>query len=496
MLSTGEQYLERLRDGRHVHLGGEVVSDVTTHPAFRNAVANVARLYDASHADPDRYGYRETEGGPVYNVNWLRPRTQDDLLARRRLHNGWSDLTYGLIGRSPDHVGAYLAGMASNPAVGDVHGQGFGKNIVDYWEYARDNDLYLSYAIAPPGRARGPQAPATDPGRTTALRVVSEDDKGITVWGTKILATAAVLAHELIIGNLLPMAPGEESFAVSFAVPVNAPGVKLLSRPAYEHNADSIDYPMSSRYDESDVVVYCDNVFIPWERVFSHGHLDTALALFNDTPAHVLGNAQAQSRLISKMRLILGVIVKVSELTGTAKIPAVREMLASRATEVAVVEALVAATDMAPHQWPNGYVSPNMQTLYATTAWTAENVPVFLHGVRELLGSQPFQTAAASSVFSDPETRDVLLGAFGSQSEDDARHRYRLMKLAWDLVGTEFASRHLQYEMFYAGPKHVTRARMAHNFRWDVVAEHADRCLAELASDEAQRIPAAAASGV
>jgi 4-hydroxyphenylacetate 3-monooxygenase len=485
MLSTGDEYLERLRDGRQVHLGGEVVSDVTTHPAFRNAVANVARLYDHAHADPDRYGYRETEGGPVHNVNWMRPRSQEDLLTRRRLHDDWGDLSYGLIGRSPDHVGAYLAGMACNPAVADVHGQGFGANILDYWEYARDNDIYISYAIAPPGRARGQGAPASDPGRTTALRVVSEDENGITVWGTKILATAAVLAHELIIGNLLPMSPGEEPFAVSFATPINAPGVKLLSRRAYEHNADPVDYPMASRYDESDVVVFCDNVFVPWNRVFAHDHLDTALALFNQTPAHVLGNAQAQSRLVSKMRLILGVIVKVSELTGTAKIPAVREMLASRATELAVTEALVAASDAAPHQWPDGYLSPNMQTLYANTAWTAENVPVFLHGVRELLGSQPFQVAANSAVFSEAETCETLLAAFGSESTDDARHRYRLMKLAWDLVGTEFASRHLQYEMFYAGPKHVTRARLGNYFRWDVVAEAADRCLAELVADEA-----------
>ncbi|MEA2284994.1 MAG: 4-hydroxyphenylacetate 3-monooxygenase [Solirubrobacteraceae bacterium] len=488
MLRTGEQYVEALRDGRQVHLGSEVVTDVTAHPAFRNAVRSVARLYDAARADADRYGHRDEDDGAVHNAIWLRPRTQADLLARRRAHDGWADLTYGLIGRSPDHVAGYLTGMACHPAVADAHGQGFGAHIVDYWRFARDNDLYVSYAVAPPGRARGPEvlrtpsgsAPASDPARTSALRVVAEDDAGITVWGTKILATAGALADELLIGNLLPLSPGEESFAVTFATPVAAPGVKLISRKSFEHGAHPLDDPLAARFDESDVVVFCDNVFVPWERVFAHGHLDTALALFNHTPAHVLGNAQAQSRLLAKMRLTLGVITRVSELTGTARIPAVREMLATRATEVAVVDGLIAASDAHPDDWPEGHVSPNLQTLYATTAWSTENVPVFMHGVRELLGSQPFQVAADAGVFDDPETAGVLVSALGSESVAEAQDRYRLMKLAWDLVGSEFASRHLQYEMFYAGAKHVTRARVGHNFRWDVVAAAADRCLSDL----------------
>lgn len=490
MLRAGEQYLEGLRDGRQVYLGDEVVTDVTTHPAFRNAARSVARLYDASSSDPDRFGYAE-EDGQVHNAIWLRPRTQADLAKRRTAHDGWASVTHGLIGRSPDHVGGYLVGMACEPSVADVHGQGFGQNILDYYEFVRDRDLYVTYAVAPPGRARGPEAmvaprpgaPASDDsGKTSALRVVKEDEHGITVWGTKILATAAVLADELLIGNLLPLSPGEEAFSVTFATPVATPGVKLIARKSFELGADPLDDPLAVRYDETDTVVFCDNVFVPWERVFSHNHLDTALALFNATPAHILGNAQAHSRLLAKMRLILGTIRAVSNLTGTAKIPAVREQLAGRATEVGVVQGLISACDATPHQWPGGYVSPHKQTMYATTAWSAEAIPGFMHGVRELLGSQPFQQAADASVFADEDAAALLVDALGSASVEDTKARYRLMKLAWDLVGSEFASRHLQYEMFYAGARHVTRARMANTFDWAVVDREVERCLAEAVS--------------
>ena len=37
MLKTGAEYLESIRDGRKVYIGSEEVTDVTTHPAFRNA---------------------------------------------------------------------------------------------------------------------------------------------------------------------------------------------------------------------------------------------------------------------------------------------------------------------------------------------------------------------------------------------------------------------------------------------------------------------------
>ena len=46
-----EEYLDSLRDGREIWIYGEKVEDVTTHPAFRNGVRSVARLYDGLH-DP------------------------------------------------------------------------------------------------------------------------------------------------------------------------------------------------------------------------------------------------------------------------------------------------------------------------------------------------------------------------------------------------------------------------------------------------------------
>src|SRR5579884_1218734 len=46
---TGERYIESLRDGREVWIDGERVADVTTHPAFKDFVHELARVYDLQH---------------------------------------------------------------------------------------------------------------------------------------------------------------------------------------------------------------------------------------------------------------------------------------------------------------------------------------------------------------------------------------------------------------------------------------------------------------
>jgi 4-hydroxyphenylacetate 3-hydroxylase N terminal len=52
MLMTGKEYLDSIRDGRRVYIGGELVEDVTAHPAFRNAAQSFAMIYDRKR-DPE-----------------------------------------------------------------------------------------------------------------------------------------------------------------------------------------------------------------------------------------------------------------------------------------------------------------------------------------------------------------------------------------------------------------------------------------------------------
>ena len=47
---AGRRYVESLKDGREVWIDGERVADVTTHPAFRDMVGELARIYDLQNS--------------------------------------------------------------------------------------------------------------------------------------------------------------------------------------------------------------------------------------------------------------------------------------------------------------------------------------------------------------------------------------------------------------------------------------------------------------
>jgi len=489
-LRTGKQYLEKIAKRKaNIYIGSERVEDVTQHPAYKKAAQVVAKMYDEV-SKPENKGvltFHDAEDGRDYNAMWLKPRSAEDIERRNALHRNWARCSFGLFGRSPDHVAGWITGMACMPSVFERLGQRYVENIEKYYRYARENDLYIAYAVVTPAGAKSSDptkvttdksAPSSAWAQNAALRVVGETDEGVIISGFKILATGAILADEILFGNYQPLAKGQEAFAVACAVPVDTKGLTLISRGAFERSGqDEIDNPLAVNFDETDAVVYCDNVLVPWDRVFAHNHTDAAKAIFNDTPAHVLGNVQAHIRHLEKLRLLLGVIERVLSTNQIIDIPAVRDMLGLLATRVAMVDAMVLAETTNLEQWQGGYVAQDRQALYATMAYTMEYYPEFINHCRQLMGSHYFQLPANSGFLDNPVTKDIYMKFSMSENIEESMEKYKLMRLAWDLIGSEFASRHTQYEMFYNGPRHVCRARALGNFRWEEVRSEVDRLL-------------------
>ena len=90
---TGEEYLKSLQDGREIYIYGERVKDVTTHPAFRNAAASVAQLYDALHKPEmqDSLCWNTDTGSGGYTHKFFRvAKSADDLRQQRDAIAEWS----------------------------------------------------------------------------------------------------------------------------------------------------------------------------------------------------------------------------------------------------------------------------------------------------------------------------------------------------------------------------------------------------------------------
>jgi 4-hydroxyphenylacetate 3-monooxygenase len=466
MLRTGKEHLESMRDGRVVYVGGERIDDVTRHRAFRNAAQTVAALYDMKADPANRDALSYEEDGGRHSIYFLRARSRDDLQRRMVGHRRIADLTYGLFGRSPDHVASFVTGMAMKPD--ELKAPcGNADNLVAYYRYARDNDLYLVYAVVPPQAARNPEFYQRQNIPVPTLRVVREDDSGVVISGMKMLATGAVFANEIWIGNVIPLAPDQKSEAITCAIPCNAPGLRLWSRQPFEPDcASEFDAPLAYRFDESDCMLICHEVKVPWERVFVHGDALLSRDIYVKTPSHCFGNHQSNVRYWSKMRLLVGLCSKIAHSTGADQVPAVRETLGRVSSFEAQIAGMVNGQINACEDWPgNGYVCFNRRIMYGALEWCTQNYSKFIDELRELMGGGVFQMPANISVLRDPElARDFQ--TYWQTPQGDAVARMKLFKLAWDMVGSEFAGRHLQYEKFYAGASFIVRNHAYRETDW------------------------------
>src|SRR6185312_4829825 len=195
MLKTGKQYVEGLRDGRVVYIGDERVADVTTHPAFRNAVQTLAEFYDLK-ADPARRAQMTyEEDGGTHSLYYLKARNRDDLARRSECHRILSEASYGLLGRSPDYIASFVTGMNLKP---ELFGR-FSDNVRAYYRHMRDKDIYAAHAIVSPQAARDPAFYQRQNLPNPSCRVIREEADGVVVSGMKMLATASILADEIWI---------------------------------------------------------------------------------------------------------------------------------------------------------------------------------------------------------------------------------------------------------------------------------------------------------
>ena len=322
----------------------------------------------------------------------------------------------------------------------------------------------MTYVIINPQADRSKNAAEqADPFLTAG--VVDRDAEGITIRGAKMLATGGVVANEVFVTTIQPMQPGEERYAVSFAIPMNTKGLKMLSRKSYEAQAGSIfDNPLASRYDENDAVLFFDDVKVPWDRVFIDGSVEMCQKQFHATPAHVYQNYQAMIRLKVKLQFLMGIAHRTTQTNGITQFPQVREILGQLAAEAAMVDAFVNAMEAKGTQAGPYYV-PDRHMLYSAQVLTQQIYPKILNSLRELAGGGMIMLPSSIADFANPKIAAMIEKTQQSPAAN-AHDRVKFYKLAWDAVGSEFGSRHHQYEMFYAGATFVTKGHSFRTYDW------------------------------
>jgi 4-hydroxyphenylacetate 3-monooxygenase len=293
-----------------------------------------------------------------------------------------------------------------------------------------------------------------------------------------MLGTGSVMSDYIFVTVILPLKPGDEDYAISCVVPNHAPGLKLYPRRPYALGVTSVfDYPLSSRFDESDALVVFDDVFVPWDDVFIYKNIELTAGQFSATAAHVLGNTQSHIRSWAKLQFLVGLVKRCMDLSGRSATSESAAQLGDLATRVSIVEGMILGAEAAAEPDQFGVMRPKDSLLYASQVYQQAMYPLLLNQIRGLLGGSLIQLPATVNDLRGPASA-ADVERYVRWPHAGAVERIKLLKLLWDAVGSEFASRHLQYEMFYAGEPPAIQLREFRNFDWAAAEELVDHCLA------------------
>jgi 4-hydroxyphenylacetate 3-monooxygenase len=447
---TSEEYFASLRDGREIWIYGERVRDVTAHPAFRNTVRMLGRLYDALHDERRKVICAETDtGSGGYTHRFFKaPRNTEEMVGSRDAVAEWARVSYGWMGRSPDYKAAFLATLGANA---DYYAP-FSENARRWYKKVQEEVTFVNHAIVNPPVDRNRELSEV---RDVYMHVEKETDGGLIVSGAKVVATTSTLTHYNFIANNGALPIKTKEFAFVCIVPTDAPGVKLFCRPSYEFAAAAtgspFDYPLSSRLDENDSILVFDKVFVPWENVFAYGDIEKVNNFFPRSGFLPRFMFHGCVRLAVKLDFIAGLLLKGVEATGTKDFRGVQaqvgEVLAWRNMFWGLTDAMARTTT----PWTPGYVLPNLDYGLAYRVAASVIYPRLKEIIQNTLASALIYLPSNAIDFKTPEVRKYLdpfvRGSNGYTAED----RVKLMKLMWDAVGTEFGGRHELYERNYFG---------------------------------------------
>ena len=209
--------------------------------------------------------------------------------------------------------------------------------------------------------------------------------------------------------------------------------------------------------------------------MFVNGDIKVQFAQWHQTPAHSYQNYQSEIRLMVKLRFLIGLARRITETIGTVAFPQVVETLGALSADLKMIEAFVEAMEVKGYQY-GPYFLPDRSLVYAAQVQSQQLYPKVVETLRGLAGGGLIMLPSSSADFGDPEIADMI-GKTQYSPTTDSIGRVKLFKLAWDAIGSEFGSRHTQYEMFYSGPRIVTTGMAYRTFDWDSADDLVQRCL-------------------
>ena len=285
MLMSAAEYRDSLRRLRPVvYVDGRLVETVVDDPSLAPGVNAIALTYDLALRESTQALMRADMPERTDPVNRLIaiPRTTSDLLNKLEAVR----LVCQETGCAQRYlVGDGLAALHHGTARIDAEcGTQYQARFLEYVRHVYENDLALGIAMTD---AKGDRSlrPSQQPLPDSYVHIVERRADGVVISGVKAIVTGAPYVHELLVMPCRQMTREDAAFAVCCAIPIDAPGLTIVARPAGRPGEAAAKF--SGKFGQSTGVCMFDRVFVPWERVFAAGEAEPVTEiLYNYTAQH------------------------------------------------------------------------------------------------------------------------------------------------------------------------------------------------------------------
>ncbi|ACV57398.1 4-hydroxyphenylacetate 3-monooxygenase, oxygenase component [Alicyclobacillus acidocaldarius] len=448
---SGAEYVERLNaEPREVWIHGQrVEGNISDHPAFRNVIRSMARLYDMQLDPATRDEMTYEEGGQRYGLSWLVPKTRDDLVRRGRMMQRWARATFGMMGRTSDYLNVAIMAMSQASAYFAGNHPSYAENIQAYYQYARERDLTLTHTLISPQVNRSVSVgKLQDP--YIAARVVEKNRRGVVIRGARLLATQGPIADEILVfpSTVLRNTEEDAPYSFAFAIPSSTPGLRYICRESFDYGRSHFDHPLGSRFEEMDAIVVFDDVLVPWDRVFLLEDAERCNQLHQATHAVVHMTYQVMHKNIAKCEFLLGLAEAMVDAIGIAQFQHVKEKVAEIILALETMKAFLRASEADAELDEYGVMTPAWAPLNAARNLFPKTYPRLVEIIQQL-GASGLMAIPTEADWNSEIRGD--LERFLQGRNIHAFDRLRLFRLAWDAALSSFGSRQVLYERFFFG---------------------------------------------
>jgi len=277
-LKTGNEYIESVKSLRlEANLMGEKTGSLPDHPLVQPSLRAVAATYDCAQDEASKslFTVRSSLNGEEINRFTHLHQSTEDLMNKVVMQRRCGNVTACCFQRCVG-LDAANAVFSVTYECDQKHGTNYHQRFKDYWGRIQLEDLVVDGAMTDPKGDRG-KRPKDQLDPDLFLRVKERKSDGVVVQGAKLHQTGMLNSHEIIVMPTMNMRPGEEDWAISFAVPSNTKGIKYIygrqTSDTRKLEGPKLDVGNPS-FGGQEVMTVFDDVFVPEDRIFLNGEID------------------------------------------------------------------------------------------------------------------------------------------------------------------------------------------------------------------------------